>query len=128
MCIEVRLLPDPTGKMKQSTEEVSLNEGLVDINGTTELFKHLLPIPFTTWPVYKNIPRNKMDGLLISFTLCLRKSYYASTMAVASINTTLSSAIRMVVPRTLYLEHTSEFLSHWRQVSTTSVTPLPQGE
>ena len=120
--MEVSLQPDPVGNMRHSTEELPLNESLVDQyspndhDDVTERLKLLMPLAFTTCPVYSNIPRNKMDGLSIFFTLCLRKGY-ASTMAVATIDIPLSSAVKMVMPHTLHLMHTSEFLSHWRQSS-----------
>lgn len=115
--VTVSLYPDPVGNTRQSTEELPVNKGLVDQfspSGTTEHLKLLLPLAFTMCPLYRNIPRNKMDDVSISFTLCLRKGY-ASTMAVASIDTPLSSAVKMIMPTTLYLMHTSEFLFHWRQ-------------
>ena len=114
--MEVCLKPDPVGNTKQYTEELPLNESLVDqssTSGTTEHLKRLLPLAFTACPVYRNIPRNKMDDLSISFMVCLRKGY-ASMMAVASINIPLTSAVKMVMPQTLYLTHTTEFLSYWR--------------
>lgn len=110
--VEVYLQPDPIGNTRQSTEEVLLNEGLLDATDTTEQLKHLLPLTFSKSPVYRNIPRNKMDNISVSFTLCLRKSY-TFAMAVASINVPLNSAVTMVIPHTLHLLHTSEFLSHW---------------
>lgn len=115
--METSLQPDPFGNTRQCTERLLLNECLIDQcdpSGTTENLKHLLPLTFTTHPVYRNIPRNKMDGLSVCFMLCLRRGY-ASTMTVACIDVPLSSAVKMVMPHTLYLTHTSEFLSHWRQ-------------
>ena len=115
--MEVSLQPDLVGNMTQSTEELPLNESLVDqysVNDVMEHLKLLLPLAFTTCPVYRNIPRNKMDGLSIFFTLRMRKGY-TSTMAIASIDIPLSSAVKMVMPQTLHLMHTSEFLSHCRQ-------------
>ena len=111
--MEVCLQPDPIGNTKQYTEELLLNESLVDQCSTTEHLKLLLPLAFTACPVYRNIPRNKMDDLSISFTLCLRKGY-TSVMVVASVDIPLSSAVKMVMPQTLYLAHTAEFLSHWK--------------
>lgn len=113
----VSLQPDPGGNMRQSTEELPLSEGLIDQSSgssTSENLKLLLPLVFITCPVYRNIPRNKMDGLSVSFALCLRKGY-ASTMTVATTDIPLSSAVKMVMPNTLYLTHTSEFLSYCRQ-------------
>jgi len=113
--MEVCLQPDPIGNTKQSTEEVLLNESLVDQDSsdTNEQLKCLLPLTFSKSPVYRDIPRNKMDGISVSFTLCLRKDS-TSAMAVASTNVPLNSAIKMVMPHTLHLLHTSQFLSHWR--------------
>jgi len=115
--VEACLQPDSIANMKQFTKELPLNEDLVDrcsTRGTTEHLKLLTTLSFTTCAVYRNIPRSKMDGLSVSLMLCLRKGY-ASVMAVASIDIPLSSAVKMVMPHTLYLMHTAEFLSYWRQ-------------
>ena len=113
--MEVDLKPDLVGNMKQYTEELPLKESLDQSStcGATDQLKLLLPLAFTACPMYRNIPRNKMDDLSVSFMLCLRKGY-ASIVPVASIDIPLSSAVKMVMPQTLYLTHTAEFLSYWR--------------
>ena len=113
LLIEVSIQPDPGSSSLQPTEELPLAEHLQDSSDNDKQLQPMLPFTFNTYPVYRNIVRDKMDGRCSCLRLCLRKSwmYRSSMTAIASTDIPLSSAIKLVTPQKFYLTHTKDFLS-----------------
>ena len=117
LLMEVSIQPDPNGDTLQTTEELPLTEHLQDNGDDHRHLQLVLPLIFNVHPVYRNIVRDKMNGKCVCLKLCLRKSwgYGSSIVTIGSTDIPLSSAIKFVTPRTLYLTHTEEFLSQCRR-------------